>query len=134
MISGIFKLQNGITKKCFFGQSHNITEAFTKLFEQLEDDTHECELLQADYNRYGADSFSFTIEEIIKESRYRQLSCFESITNQDKNYLYNTIADERGPTWSRKRICRYCGTEMDSANFVRFHDRLCPHKPRAKDT
>lgn len=70
-ICGIYTIQNLITGKYYVGESIRVYERWRDHLRDLRTNTHDNKHLQASYNKYGKENFSFTlIEECIPEIRF----------------------------------------------------------------
>lgn len=68
MICGIYKITNKVNSKAYIGQSQDIERRWTKHRRELNNNSHVNKHLQSAYNKYGADSFVWEIEEECEES------------------------------------------------------------------
>lgn len=83
MISGVYKITNIKTNKCYIGSSKDIIGRFYKHKTSLKFNKHHSVKLQRSYNKYGAENFKY---EIIEECENDFL-----IINEQKNIdLYNS--------------------------------------------
>jgi group I intron endonuclease len=62
-ISGIYKIKCLINKKVYVGSSFNITKRIKNHFSRLKNKNHINPHLQASYNKYGKDNFTWEILE-----------------------------------------------------------------------
>src|SRR6266702_3230850 len=67
IISGVYVIQNVITSDCYVGSSVDIARRKLKHFYQLRSNKHGNQHLQSAYNKYGHDSFLFTVHEEVTE-------------------------------------------------------------------
>lgn len=67
MASGIYKIVNTITGKCYVGSAKDFEKRWTRHFNDLKSGTHSSIKLQRSYNKYGESVF---IPQIIEELEY----------------------------------------------------------------
>lgn len=67
MESGIYKIVNTITGKCYVGSAKNFTKRWARHFKDLRNGAHSSIKLQRSYNKYGESVF---IPQIIEELEY----------------------------------------------------------------
>jgi group I intron endonuclease len=58
---GIYKIKNLVNNKCYIGQSVNLKKRKIKHFLDLKNNKHNNNHLQNAYNKYGKNSFEFSI-------------------------------------------------------------------------
>ena len=58
----IYKIENLINHKIYIGLTNNIVRRRTRHFTDLKNNRHDNHFLQKEYNIYGYDNFSFSIE------------------------------------------------------------------------
>ncbi|MEG0153592.1 MAG: GIY-YIG nuclease family protein, partial [Cellulosilyticaceae bacterium] len=58
----IYKIENLINEKKYIGLTNNIKRRRARHFTDLKGKRHDNKFLQKEYNVYGAESFSFTVE------------------------------------------------------------------------
>lgn len=61
MIGYIYKIENIITKQKYIGQTIDINRRKKKHFNTLDANKHDNPKLQASYNKYGKENFSFEL-------------------------------------------------------------------------
>lgn len=66
---GIYIIKNTVTNKVYIGQSKNITHRFNIHKRRLQNNSHENIYLQRAWNKYGENSFTFSILEKCKQSK-----------------------------------------------------------------
>ncbi len=74
-IQGVYRILNTINGKCYIGSSVNIKARWRSHRTAMRAKTSECVKLQRAWNKYGEQSFSFNIVEIIsgnKEELYKR--------------------------------------------------------------
>jgi group I intron endonuclease len=64
MSCGIYKIENTVTGKFYFGSSKNIEARWHDHKKRLRKNKHENAYLQASWNKYGEASFSFSVLEL----------------------------------------------------------------------
>lgn len=77
MVGYIYKIHNNITNQNYIGQTIDINRRKRKHFNTLKNNTHDNPKLQASWNKYGEDNFSFEYWEfnISSEEELNQLEC-----------------------------------------------------------
>jgi len=65
-ISGIYKITNQINGKCYIGSSNNIESRWQHHKSNLRKNKHSNTYLQNAWDKYGKDSFEFTVIEEVK--------------------------------------------------------------------
>lgn len=78
MSSGIYKIVNVITGKCYVGSAVNINKRFIKHKTELKYNKHHSPKLQNSYNKHGADNFVY---EIIEECDK------DKLIEREQNYI-----------------------------------------------
>ena len=58
---GIYKISNIINNKVYVGQSIDIQRRFSEHMRELNNNCHYNKHLQASYNKYGREAFSYEI-------------------------------------------------------------------------
>lgn len=91
MKSGIYKISNTVTGKCYIGQSVNVRRRLTKHKDMLEKGNHFNSHLQNAWNAYGSEAFNF---EIIDQCPVEQLDQKEIFwirlyDSDNRKYGYN---------------------------------------------
>lgn len=74
MKSGIYEIVNTVTGMTYVGSSSNVFRRWSKHMSDLRCGRHGNPLLQRDYNRHGADSFSFRILQVVPDKRFLLIS------------------------------------------------------------
>lgn len=72
--AGIYKIKNEINGKVYIGQSSKIYSRWKQHMKLLIENSHENDLIQNDWNEYGAESFSFTILKVGKFTKSELLT------------------------------------------------------------
>jgi group I intron endonuclease len=65
--SGIYKIVNNITNKCYVGSAVNILKRFREHKRLLKAKQHHSKKLQHSFNKYNLDNFIFEIIEIVED-------------------------------------------------------------------
>ena len=83
---GIYKIENTVNGKVYIGQSVDITDRWEHHRSELKNNRHGNAHLQASWNKYGEDSFTFTVLEECtrKELQEREkdwISFYDSYSN-----------------------------------------------------
>jgi len=87
-IIGIYKIENIVTKKFYIGSSNDVNFRYRAHLSKLKNNSHNNKHLQSTYNKYGIQTFSFSILEecdinILLEREQFYIDSF------DWNVLYN---------------------------------------------
>lgn len=65
--SGVYCIENTVNKKQYIGSSKNVYKRKNKHFSELKNGKHKNVKLQNSYNKYGKDSFTFIVLELIED-------------------------------------------------------------------
>lgn len=76
---GIYKITNIINNKCYIGQSTNLKERVNWHKAELKRNRHYNKYLQASYNKYGLENFTFENIISLKEISHEDLNTLEEI-------------------------------------------------------
>ena len=87
MSSGVYRIQNIIEDKNYIGKSWNIEQRWKEHITTLKSNKHINSKLQSAFNKYGLDSFEFTILE--EADKPELMDYFESYYTEK----YNAIND-----------------------------------------
>jgi len=95
----IYKIINLINGKFYVGSSTNHSERFRTHRNKLRSGTHHCAHLQAAWNKYGEDKFTFNVVEEIPESESLQAAEDKwLIAHVGKEHCYN-VGMRSGAPW-----------------------------------
>lgn len=88
---GIYKITNIKNNKCYIGLSKNIEGRLKGHKNKLLNGKHKNQHLQTSFNKYGLDSFTFSILEECSEELLclREKYWIEKLKSYDKKYGYN---------------------------------------------
>lgn len=89
IVSGIYCIENTINHKKYIGQSVNVYDRWCKHRVKLNQNTHDNDYLQKSWNKYGEDTFKFTLLE----------ECSIDDLDEKETYyinLYNTLNRDYG--------------------------------------
>lgn len=89
-ISGVYKIENLKNHKCYIGSSNNVQRRLQTHKRELDAGSHNNRLLQHEYDKYGASSFTFLI--ILKNIPEDKLTAYEKVMI----YKYNSIVRYSG--------------------------------------
>lgn len=78
----VYKIENIITKDCYFGSSTNYSKRVTEHKYDLRHGGHHSAYLQNAWNKYGEDNFNF---EIVKE--YINSASNKDLKEKEQNYI-----------------------------------------------
>lgn len=67
-VSGVYKIVNVATKKCYVGQSVNIKKRVKEHFRLLRNNKHTNPRLQNSFNKYGENNFTWEVEAECEDS------------------------------------------------------------------
>lgn len=100
---GIYKITNIVNNKCYIGQSNNVEKRIQQHKDMLNNNCHNAHL-QASYNKYGIENFTFElieecpVSDLCKRERY-WISFYRS---NESEYGYNlTSGGENEPGWQQ---------------------------------
>src|SRR3990172_6151005 len=68
--SGVYKITNTATGQIYVGSANNLRTRKNYHFHKLQNDRHVNKYLQADFNKYGEDSFEFEIIEFCEKEEH----------------------------------------------------------------
>ena len=86
IISGIYKITNTQTNKCYIGQSSNVSKRFAQHLNALKKNRHHSMHLQNSFNFYGEKAFTFEIIEmcpinILNQREKHWIKYYDSFNN-----------------------------------------------------
>ena len=87
MSSGVYRIQNIIEDKNYIGKSWNIEQRWRQHIATLKSNKHINSKLQSAFNKYGLDSFKFTILE--EADKPELMDYFESYYTEKYNAINN---------------------------------------------
>ena len=104
MSSGIYQIENKINSKVYIGSSNNIKRRWQKHKALLRHNKHPNSHLQAAWNKYGEDSFEFSIIEecslsdlLNKEQYYLDTLLFSKTFLEDGGKLFYSLGYNLNP-------------------------------------
>jgi group I intron endonuclease len=86
--SGIYCIANKVSGKCYVGQAASIGDRWLTHRSHLENRRHHSRHLQAAWNKYGADAFTFSVLEYVPLDR-EQLAAREQFWFDELRPAYN---------------------------------------------
>lgn len=107
IISGIYCIENIITKKKYIGQSKNIFYRWRKHINALNTNTHENNYLQNSWNKYRQDNFKFYIVEecdfdLLNDKEIQYINYYNTL---DRDFGYNLkTGGQNCPTYYTEEI------------------------------
>lgn len=66
-ISGIYEIRNTSNNKLYIGSSIDISKRFKQHIQSLKNNKHHNKYLQSAWNKYGEDSFTFKVVEVVDD-------------------------------------------------------------------
>jgi group I intron endonuclease len=101
MTSGVYKITNTLTGKCYIGATRNVESRFSSHISQLNRGKHCCKPLQEEWSIYGREAFDFCVlQELEKEELYvtekyyiKEYSSLGECYNQRKGAYHRTPKD-----------------------------------------
>nr|YP_009184921.1 putative GIY-YIG homing endonuclease [Jenufa minuta]ALO63008.1 putative GIY-YIG homing endonuclease [Jenufa minuta] len=111
---GIYMIICKKNKKIYFGESSNILARLAMHSRGLENQTHDCDTLQADYNLYGQMEFIFAYLYVGSEwvNMKTRVEKQNELIHLNVDYVYNDVKLTNSfPKFKRK---------------VKYHDKLYP--------
>ena len=90
MKSGIYKIENKITKDIYVGSSVNLSNRKSRHFKDLEKQIHHSIILQRAVNKYGIENFDFIIIEKCNKDDLLNIEQYYLDTLQP---LYNILSN-----------------------------------------
>jgi bifunctional DNA-binding transcriptional regulator/antitoxin component of YhaV-PrlF toxin-antitoxin module len=90
LISGIYKITNIENKKVYIGSSINIWDRYKEHRKTLRRNKHHSKHLQKSWNKYGEDSFTFEVIEIVYDK--------DNLIEREQYWMdkYESYNDEKG--------------------------------------
>ena len=107
MTSGIYKIENILTKDCYIGSTINLKSRKFRHFKDLKNGNHHSIILQRAYNKYGEDNLKFIVleKDLLKENLL-----------QREQYYINTLS----PLYN---ICRIAGSPLGIKHSAESNDK-----------
>ena len=87
VVSGIYKIENTVTKKRYVGSSKDIAKRAYHHFHMLKNNKHKNNPMQNAYNKYGESKFKLSILEEVADSRLYEVE--QTYLDADFDNLYN---------------------------------------------
>ena len=91
-ISGVYMIKNILNNKCYIGSAKNIKHRLRQHLRDLLSEKHINKYLLRAFNKYGQDSFVYTILEKCDEDRHAILNAEQVYLNMSPEYNYMKIA------------------------------------------
>lgn len=86
---GVYQIKNKLTGKVLIGSSMDLPGKKNSQWFQLKMDGHMNKTLQADWNMYGSDAFTFDILETIKTTEFLPADYRKALTALEEKWLTN---------------------------------------------
>lgn len=112
IICGIYMIKNIKNSKCYIGQQVNIKKRWKLHVWELNNSKHSNEHLQCAWNKYGKDSFEFSVLEICSREQLneKEIEYIDFYHANDPVYGYNITAGGDGlldvPKETREKISK----------------------------
>ena len=90
VVSGVYAIHNNKNNKWYIGSSNDVGRRLKTHKRELLNGSHNNLLLQHEYNKYGADSFSFIV--LIKDIPEDMLLAYEKVFM----YKYDSVVMYKG--------------------------------------
>lgn len=125
MKSGIYRIRNLFTMKCYIGSSINLAARKTAHFSELRRNKHRNIYLQRSYNLYGVNAFVFEVIEYVKvddliarEIHYINLYKYKYNIQTSNDVDRFTCSDETKHNLSKRMVQEVviCGIRYSSHN------------------
>lgn len=101
---GVYQIRNKVNGKVYIGSALEIAVRWRGHRSQLRNNKHHCSHLQSAWNKYGANSFEFSVLEFCDREQVRERESF--FIKSAQSYLpeigYNTIVDPMYPSHSEE--------------------------------
>lgn len=111
MSSGVYMIYCTKTHKPYIGQAENLEERKQKHFSHLKIGNHPCVKMQQDYNKYGENSFEFSILEECEKEKLNHLEDYYILSHNAIRHGYNqkrgnikTISEDNFPYYEEFKI------------------------------
>ena len=87
---GIYKIKCLKNGKVYIGQSVNIKKRLIEHIRELEKGTHDNQKMQSSYNKYGGNSFTFEVLEVVDDKKH--------LTSREKYWAseFDSFSNEKG--------------------------------------
>ena len=89
MDSGIYMIYCVETNKPYIGRAENLDERKSEHFSNLKNGNHPCKEMQQDYDKFGAESFRYSILEKCEVSKLKHLEDYYILAYNAINTGYN---------------------------------------------
>lgn len=103
-VAGIYTIKCMVNKKIYVGKSVNVAGRWATHLSQLLTGKHSCKHLQADFSRYGAESFTFSILEVVGSESDLCDSEARWFRSFDRATLYNSATPKLKIITSKESI------------------------------
>ena len=103
-VSGVYEIKNTVTNKIYIGSSKDVRERWNEHKRELNKNKHHSIHLQRAWDKYGEESFTFSLIEECNENDTlaREQFYLDLLKPYDKNKGYNISKDASAPMKGRK--------------------------------
>lgn len=132
--SGIYIIRNTITDKIYIGSTTYFRLRYNKHFFELSSGKHPSKHLLSSYRKYGKNSFTFEVLEIIKPELFRTKELFEKHIVERENYFINKYKSNKNIFGYNLRISAETnrGIKHSSEALTRIKGKLLSNETREK--
>jgi group I intron endonuclease len=120
MSSGVYQIRNKVSGLVYVGSSTNIERRWVRHRKMLNGGVHDNKHLNSAWTKYGADSFEFTILELVPQDKvYEVEQRYLDIAKVNPDQYYNTQYDVR----ANPRVIRLIGQSLKGRKLTAEHRR-----------
>lgn len=121
MKSGIYKIVNNINSKCYIGSSIDIEKRIKNHFRFLKNSNHHNQHLQAAFNKYGEENFTYSIiefceKDILFERELHHMLIYKSL---ESKYGYNIAIPKVNDVYSQFNANSIYGICIESNKILK---------------
>lgn len=104
-LSGIYIIENSITKKYYIGKSLSILERWQGHYTLLKQNNHHSPELQEEFNQYGVQVFIFRILEYVSKTDFKSSY---NVKGKVLEYQFNRLLLQKERDWMRLYSINQC--------------------------